>query len=151
VLRELLPAEYRDSITSRLYEPPNALATSPGRHRLCPKQGDAIFFTTFIQAEGGLRRLFEQPHADLTDGQQNMLTIARHFWDEFSGKDKEQREALARYLIERCLMVVISAPGLVSAYRVFSVLKSRGVDLTDADILKAGQRVEIRIMGRLSW
>jgi hypothetical protein len=134
-LRELLPDHLRERITTRLYEPPDPLTGAPGRYRLRPKQADADFFRVFIQAQGGINRLFGQPHADLTDGQQNILANARYYCDQLRKLDEEQRMRLARYLLERCVMVVISAPGLVSAYRIFTVLNNRGVDLTD--ILKA--------------
>ncbi|MDE3229732.1 MAG: DUF1524 domain-containing protein, partial [Chloroflexota bacterium] len=44
---------------------------------------------------------------------------------------------LAQFLAQRCLLVVVSTPDLSSAYRIFSVLNDRGLDLSYADILKA--------------
>lgn len=137
VLREALPAHMRESLTTRLYEPPDPLTNTPGHYRVRPKQADADFLRTYIQAEDGIRRLREQPHADLSEGQQNVLANARHFIAELEQMSEEARIRFAQYLIGRCLMVVIAAPGLGSAYRIFSVLNNRGVDLTDADILKA--------------
>src|SRR5262249_4682230 len=41
------------------------------------------------------------------------------------------------YLVQRCYLVVVSTPDTDSAYRIFSVLNDRGLDLSHADILKA--------------
>jgi hypothetical protein len=44
---------------------------------------------------------------------------------------------LAQFLITGCLLVVVSTPDLDSAYRIFSVLNDRGLDLSHTDILKS--------------
>ena len=49
----------------------------------------------------------------------------------------EQRMKLASFIITQCYLVVVSTPNETSAYRIFSVLNNRGLDLTATDILKA--------------
>jgi hypothetical protein len=39
--------------------------------------------------------------------------------------------------VTKCVVVVVSTPDLESAYRIFSVMNDRGLDLSHADILKA--------------
>ena len=41
------------------------------------------------------------------------------------------------FVVRRCYLVVVATPDLNSAYRIFSVLNTRGLDLTATDILKA--------------
>jgi Protein of unknown function DUF262/Protein of unknown function (DUF1524) len=137
VLRALIPAEYQESITHRLYEPADPLNNIPARYRLRPKTRDEDFFRTFIQSEGGIERLRGQLHVQLSEGQLNMRDNARLCWDELAKLPEERRVRLAQFVMQRCLLVVISTPEMSSAYRIFSVLNTRGVDLTDADILKA--------------
>ena len=48
-----------------------------------------------------------------------------------------QRLALAQFIVNRCFLVVVSTPDLDFAYRIFSVLNDRGLDLSHTDILKA--------------
>ena len=48
-----------------------------------------------------------------------------------------QRRRLTMYLAQRCYLVVVAASDQESAFRIFSVLNSRGLDLSPADILKA--------------
>lgn len=44
---------------------------------------------------------------------------------------------LGKFIISKCSIVIIHTPDLDSAYRIFSVLNSRGLDLSPTDILKA--------------
>lgn len=46
-------------------------------------------------------------------------------------------DRLARFVISRCYVVVVSTSDLDSAYKIFSVLNDRGLDLSHTDILKA--------------
>ena len=40
-------------------------------------------------------------------------------------------------MLNRCFLVVVSSPNQSSAFRVFSVLNSRGLDLLPSDIIKS--------------
>ncbi len=48
-----------------------------------------------------------------------------------------ERLRLAQFAVTRCYLVVVATPDLDSAYRIFSVLNSRGLDLAPTDILKS--------------
>ncbi len=137
VLRELIPAAYRESITNRLLEPADPLRNIPARYRLRLKAHDADFFRVYIQSEGGIRRLRDQPHDDPSEGQRNMIANAMAYLKSLENLPEERCLRLAQFVMQRCLLVVISTPALESAYRVFTVMNDRGVDLTPADILKA--------------
>src|SRR5699024_6392012 len=47
------------------------------------------------------------------------------------------------FLLTRCYMVAVSTPSQSSAYRVFAVMNSRGLDLLPMDIIKANVIAEI--------
>ena len=42
-----------------------------------------------------------------------------------------------QFVLNRCFLVVVSSPNQSSAFRVFSVLNSRGLDLLPSDIIKS--------------
>ncbi len=145
-LRSLIPEHLRGGITRRLYEPADPLSNIPARFRLRPKERDGAFFQEYIQAEGGIAKLHAHIHADLTDSQRNMRENALHYAEALSRLPEVRRIRLAQFILQRTLLVVVSTPDLDSAYRIFSVLNDRGLDLTSADILKAeiiGQIPEI--------
>jgi len=49
----------------------------------------------------------------------------------------EQRGRLLQFAAQRCYLVIVEATDRASAYRVFSVMNNRGLDLSATDILKA--------------
>jgi uncharacterized protein with ParB-like and HNH nuclease domain len=57
--------------------------------------------------------------------------------------DPDRRDALAAFLLQHTYLVIVSTASLESAFRIFSVLNDRGLDLTVADILKS------EIIGRI--
>jgi hypothetical protein len=62
---------------------------------------------------------------------------------ELSKLDPARRDALAAFLLQHTYLVIVSTASLESAFRIFSVLNDRGLDLTVADILKS------EIIGRI--
>lgn len=136
-LRALVPDQFAESITRRLYEPADPLNDISARYRLMPKERDMHFFQEYIQSEGGIQRLRTQIHHGQSDSQRNMRENALHYLHHISALPETQRIRLAQFIIQRCLLVVVSTPDLNSAYRIFSVLNDRGLDLSPADILKA--------------
>lgn len=137
VLRALIPDQYGESITQRIYEPADPLRGIPARFRLRPKDRDIGFFQQYIQSEGGIERLNGQIHVDLSESQRNMRANALHFRHELLKLAEERQLRLAQFIVQRCLLIAVTTPDLDSAYRIFSILNDRGLDLTTADILKA--------------
>jgi hypothetical protein len=73
----------------------------------------------------------------LNDSQRNFRNNAEHFDWELRKLSPESRVKLAKFLIQRTYLVAVSTPNLDSAYRIFSILNERGLDLSHADILKS--------------
>ncbi|MGH2485242.1 MAG: DUF262 domain-containing protein, partial [Ktedonobacterales bacterium] len=128
VLRSLVPSEFAESITRRIYEPPDPLNNIPPRYRVHPKERDVVFLQQFVQSEGGIERLRAQVHAQLSESQRNIRDNAFHFVREVSALPVEQRVRLAQFVVQRCLLIVVTTPDLDSAYRIFSVMNDRGLD-----------------------
>jgi len=136
-IRALVGADYASSITGRLYERGDPLAGTPNRYRLTLRERDAEFFRQYIQDEGGLDRLKELDPVNLPDPQKNIQANALLYLMRLEKLPEVQRVRLAQYIVQRCYLVVISNHNLASAYRIFSVLNDRGLDLSTTDILKA--------------
>nr|WP_214645485.1 HNH endonuclease family protein [Novosphingopyxis iocasae] len=54
-----------------------------------------------------------------------------------SSLDNNVRAGLLPFIAQRCYLVVVEASDQASAYRIFSVMNDRGLDLSATDILKA--------------
>ena len=143
VLRALVPEQYRESITHRLYEEADPLNSIPARYRLRLKERDNGLFQHLIQSDGGIPRLRSQAHPSLSESQRNICQNALFYVREVEQMPAARRVRLAQFIIQRCMLIIVTTPDLGAAYRIFSVLNNRGLDLTVADLLKA------EIIGRL--
>ena len=109
----------------------------PGHYRLTVRERDKEFFQDNIQQMGRLSDFVENSHGNLTDSQKRMLDNASYLWKSLSKFDEKRRNTLVHFLAQHCYLVVVSTSDQNSAYRIFSVLNDRGLDLSPTDILKA--------------
>lgn len=135
-LRFAAPKQAGD-LADFILEKGNKLRNTQDRYRLSIRERDAEFFKKHIQVEGAIGKSGALSVAGLTDPQKNMLKNALLFLDKLHSMDEDRRARLSEYLTSRCSMVVVSTPDTDSAYRIFSILNDRGLNLTHADILKA--------------
>ena len=138
VLRELASEESDRSDTHcYIYAPGRESAGIPGHYRLTVRARDREFFENNIQQMERLSSLLTRPPANLPDSQRRMFENARHLFNTLAGHEEKLRKILTQFLAQRCYLVVVSASDQNSAYRIFSVLNDRGLDLSPTDILKA--------------
>ena len=137
VLRFLVKPEYAAELTKFIYEKGDLIVGTPNRYRLRLRERDEVFFRRHIQDEKGLDDLFQLDLAQLTDSQKNLKVNAKYFAEALAKISESQRVRLLQYLMKRCYIVVVSTPDLDSAYRIFSVLNARGLDLRLTDLLKS--------------
>jgi Protein of unknown function DUF262/Protein of unknown function (DUF1524) len=137
VLRTLVGPQYAAEVTKFMYEKGDLIVGTPNRYRLKLKERDEGFFRCYIQDEDGLGKLLRLNRAQLTDSQKNIQDNARYFQVQLSALTEPQRIRLLQYVMTRCFLVVVSTPDLDSAYRIFTVLNTRGLDLRLTDILKS--------------
>lgn len=137
-IRSLVPPDFGGFLTKYLYEKADPITGNPDRYRLTLRQRDEGFFQTYVQKEDGIEKLSSLDPAQLTDSQKNILANALLFRARLQKlPDQQMLPRLAQFIVKQCLLVVVTTPDLDSAYRIFSVLNDRGLDLSHADILKA--------------
>lgn len=135
-LRTLVPPDYVIGLTKLLYEERDLIQDTPPRYRLTLAKQDADFFKKYVQDEGGISELKEKDSATLSDSRKNIKENALLFLKRLEKISDSQRVRLLQFINKRCFLVVVSTPDLDSAYRIFSVLNDRGLDLSLTDILK---------------
>ena len=116
--------------------PSQGLAASP---RLHLREKDQPFFEKYIQ-EFRLHELQGLDRASLpTESQRHILENAEIFEKKIHEKGLTEEDLLkfGSFILLRCFLVVVSTPTQKSAYRVFSVMNNRGLDLLPIDIIKA--------------
>lgn len=136
-LRKVVSEDLRNEITSFILEKGSTLKKTKDRFRLNPRPRDIEFFRKYIQDEEGFDNLVNTHTSELSDSQVNFKQNAMLFLNKLKALDMSQRDRLVEFLINQCCLVVVSTPDLESAYRIFSVLNDRGMDLSYTDILKS--------------
>ena len=131
-IRSLVGKEDASDITKMLYEKKSRIRRTPSRYRLTVRQRDKDFFRNYIQNEGGIKEL-EELNEFLSDSCKNMRENALLFLSNLEELTEEQRVFLASFVAMQCYLVVVSTPDLDSAYRIFSVLNDRGLQLSLTD------------------
>ncbi|MFJ4842835.1 DUF262 domain-containing protein [Streptomyces sp. NPDC088746] len=139
VMRDL--AQQPDVVTNlvaMISEPGNTVLGLKAKPRLTLRPRDAEFFHQHIQASGSIKTLLElNPHNLRTDAQRAVQANARALHTALSAWTDDQRLALCTLMGVQTFLVAVSTPDLDSAHRIFSVMNSRGLDLSPADIFKA--------------
>ena len=142
-LRTLVPSDFADDITLSLCQPKNRMNGAEKQYRLTLRDRDVEFFRKYIQDEDGINKLKLISSNGLSDSQRNIKDNANKLLSRLEQISESQHIRLGQF-IARCLLVVVATPDSDSAYRIFSVMNDRGLDLSPTDILKA------EVIGKIS-
>ena len=123
-------------VTRLIYEKGSLILGTTDRFRLTLRENDREFFQNKVQREGGFQKLLDDGDP-LPDSQRNIRSNAQFFYKRLIQLPEGERLQLAQFIATRCFLVMVVTPDRDSAYRIFSVLNSRGLDLSATDILKA--------------
>jgi hypothetical protein len=135
VLREAMP-QAADDITDFLYKKGKVSLGEKNEYRLTAREEDAYFFRINIQEPGGIAQLVVSTDR-LKDSQLRYRENATLLLTKARALPADDLIELWKFLANDCSLVVISTPDLEAAYRIFSVLNNRGLDLAPIDIIKA--------------
>jgi len=124
------------SVTPFLYEEGDEMLGKATGYRFIAREEDAAFFRQYIQEPGGIEKLVLNTDK-LKDSRLRYRENATLLLTKAKALSPEERNALWKFLANDCSLVVISTPDLEAAYRIFSVLNNRGLDLAPIDIIKA--------------
>lgn len=137
VLRELSDDEKdRDNLDKLIWEPGDTIQDLASQPRIRLRRRDEDFFRKHVQDRGGLAVL-EDGVAPANDAQTRIADNVKELRRLLDQKSPQERLALAKTIVQRTFLVIVSTPDLTSAYRIFSVMNSRGMELSPADIFKS--------------
>lgn len=120
-------------------EPGNEVEEIEPKPRLSLRERDRAFFRKYVQ-EFRLDELAKLDEAALeNEAQAHIVRNSKHLQRAIEDTFKTPAELIkfASFLMTRCYLVAVSTPNEMSAFRVFSVMNSRGLDLQPTDIIKA--------------
>ncbi|MBM9460837.1 DUF262 domain-containing protein [Nocardioides sp. zg-536] len=140
VLRDLaVDKKVRDGIQQHLADTSKAWKTNAKtKPRLTIRTQDREFFRDHVQdpASTGSIGTLSDTVAD-TDPRKAIRNNAHLLRERLSSWPDQRRTELFELMLERTFLVVVSTPDQESAYRIFSVMNARGLDLSPTDIFKA--------------
>jgi hypothetical protein len=127
-----------------LLEEGDTLVGTRDRCRLVLRERDHDFYEQNVLRHQKLDHFAGLLDGKLTDPQRRLVENCQSLVERVTKLSETRRAALAAFLLQHTYLVVVSTPSLESAFRIFSVLNDRGLDLTVADILKA------EVIGKIS-
>jgi hypothetical protein len=139
-LASTMKGEQRDTLLKYICEPGNEFEGLLPKPRLTLRERDQHFFNKYIQGLKFAELVELDEKALANESQRNIRTN----WQFIDGRIKEkfnndsvQLKGFVKFLLQRCYLVAVSTPSQQSAFRVFAVMNSRGLDLQPTDIIKA--------------
>ena len=136
----MLPVDLKGDFVKYILEPGDVFQGLEAKPRLHLRERDRQFFEKYIQNNQIDEMLKLDPKGLSSEAQQHILANAEVFKRkliESFKDDKESLVAFSRFLVTRCFLVAVYTASQQSAFRVFSVMNSRGMDLLPIDIIKA--------------
>lgn len=138
-LTSKLTGENRADFKNYIIEPGRASQGISSKPRLQLRKIDRDFFRMYVQ-ELNFDKLFAlNPDSLPTEAQRNILFNSKLLMDFLNANFSSEDELVnfGAFLVQRCLLIVVSTPTEQSAFRIFSVMNNRGMDLLVTDIFKA--------------
>ncbi|RNB72420.1 DUF262 domain-containing protein [Brevibacillus panacihumi] len=136
VLRDFLGGEYASNIEAMILQKGNKILNKADMYRLHLRKIDNDFFKQHIQVQGSTSSLTAETPCK-TDSQKAIRDNALFFAERLADLDEETVKILPGVIATLCYLVVVSTPNFDSAFRIFTVLNDRGLDLMMSDIFKA--------------
>jgi hypothetical protein len=147
VLASSMSGGQRDTLCKYILEPGNEFEGLASKPRLTLRERDKAFFQRYVQ-ELNFDELLALDDKGLDN--ESRLNIKKNAGlfkarvSRYLNNDAEKIKGFVAFMLQRCFLVAVSTPSQQSAFRVFSVMNSRGLDLQPTDIIKAD------IIGKLS-
>lgn len=146
-LASIFEGKQRDILRKYIQEPGDEFTELEPKPRLTLRDRDKEFFLNYVQELDfdGLLKLDEKSLDN--EAQINIQKNSRLYLQRISEQlenDLPRIKEFVKFLLQRCFLVAVSTPSQQSAFRVFSVMNSRGLELQPTDIIKAD------IIGQLS-
>lgn len=127
------------AIQSRIYQEANEYEKKPEHVRLAVREKDKQFFKKHVLEKGGTK--IDENEFSLSDSQVKIKLASKIFTKKFKFDDgtlnHQLLDEMIMYVLNNTVLVYVKTSNITSAFRLFSVLNARGMDLTTSDLLKS--------------
>lgn len=135
-LRNSLSDDYAKDLDRMIVQKGSKILGTNDTYRLKLRQRDDSFFKKYILEKGKIQTLNSNVPVK-TDSQKLIRDNAIYFVNRVSEFNPQVLKILSSTLATQCYFVIVSTPNFDSAFRIFTVLNDRGLDLLPSDIFKA--------------
>ena len=134
-----LSGEDRSDFKTYIIEPGRASQGLASKPRVHIRKRDNDFFKKYIQGMDFEGLFALDAEAQDTEAKTNIIKNAKLLMSRINDKLGTEDEIIrfGAYLVQRCFIVAVSTPTRQAAFRIFSVMNSRGMSLLATDIIKA--------------
>lgn len=134
-----LSGEDRNDFKTYIIEPGRASQGLASKPRVHIRKRDNDFFKKYIQGMDFENLFAMDVEAQDTEAKMNIIKNAKLLMKRIEENLSTQEEIIqfGAYLVQRCFLVAVSTPTRQAAFRIFSVMNSRGMSLLATDIIKA--------------
>lgn len=126
----------KDALGAAVYIEPNQFLAQTEAVRVRAHEADRTYFRESIQLPGATAKR-EPCDTARNEAQSLMWQNAQALRELALGLAIQERQALVRFLLNECVLVVVATESRTAALRIFRVLNDRGLDLSNADVIKA--------------
>lgn len=137
VLAHLLPADQGQHLHPFLRQEGNPIQGLETTYRLTIRAQEREFFETYVQSPAGIDDLLALDTIPLREVERRICDNARAIRDTLQTLDNAALYGLAAYVSQHTFLVVVRADQIETAYRIFTVMNDRGLELAASDIIKA--------------
>ncbi|WP_139692962.1 DUF4357 domain-containing protein [Sporolactobacillus terrae] len=135
-LRSLLSDDYAKDLENMIVQKGSKILGTSDTYRLKLRQRDDSFFKKYVLEKGKIEELNSNIPVK-TDSQKLIRDNAIYFVNRLCKLNSKRLKILSSVLATQCYFVIVSTPNFDSAFRIFTVLNDRGLDLLPSDIFKA--------------
>lgn len=139
VIASKMTGKNRSTLERYIIEEGNDLEGREPMPRLRIRKRDNDFFEKYVQGIHIQELIGLDPLKQDTEAKGNIILNARLLLNKVNDSFSTQEELFdfCKFLVTKCFLVTVSTSSEQSAYRVFSVMNSRGLSLLATDIIKA--------------
>ena len=136
-----------DGIFKRIRTDPDVTNDTPARRYFKLREKDDSFFERYIQTPKGIAELLNNTDCKTsTESQKHIVENAKALINKLNQyfSTKEDVIRFVKFITKHCYLIVVSSPDEDNAFRIFSIMNDRGLNLLPTDIIKA------RVMGAIT-
>lgn len=122
--------QFKNSLQQKIFQEEILMDGVPEQIRLSVKEKQ--FFREYVQEENGTLKEIEA----VTCAQKKIKSAIQVFRNAIQNLKETELKSLCQYISQKCVFICLAANNFDNAYRLFTVINDRGLQLRRCDVLK---------------